>query len=150
MRFFLGLIILLVADQLSKYAVITNLELGEKYPVIDEWFTLTYIHNKGAAFGIMEGGYWFFVVAALLAVAGMIYYVARYKPHPFLEWVLGIIAGGALGNLIDRIFYQSVIDFISIGWWPVFNLADVGITVGSVVLIFFILYSEKNEEVKNG
>lgn len=150
MRFFLTLISVLIADQLSKYIVVTNFKLGQKYPVVDDWFVLTYIHNPGAAFGMLEGKFWFFMGAALMVVAGMIYYTFRYNPPRIVKYALGLIAGGALGNLVDRIFYKSVIDFISIGWWPVFNLADVGITAGSIILICFMLYQERKDGVKNG
>lgn len=150
MRFFLTLIAVLIADQLSKYVIVTTFAPGEKYSVIGDFFTLICIYNKGAAFGILEGKLWFFIVAALLVVGGIIYYTLKYSLPPILQYALGLIAGGALGNLVDRIFYRSVIDFISIGWWPVFNLADVGITVGSAVLICFVIYKERKDGVENG
>lgn len=149
MRLFSMLIAVLIGDQLSKYVIVTSLEIGEKYPIFDDFFNITYIHNPGAAFGMMEGRIWFFIIAALVVVAGIIYYDIRYKPPHIVQYALGLIAGGALGNLVDRIFYKSVIDFISIGWWPVFNLADVAIVAGSTVLVVFIFYDEKHE-VKNG
>ncbi|MBO8159422.1 signal peptidase II [Thermosyntropha sp.] len=143
MRFFLTMVIMLMVDQLSKYWVVTNFNLGEKWTIIEGILSFTYIHNPGAAFGLMEGKIWFFIFAAFMVVAGMIYYDSKYNPPDIIKYALGLIAGGALGNLVDRIFYKSVIDFISVGWWPVFNIADIGIVVGSIVIFIFLLYQER-------
>lgn len=142
MRFFLSFIIVLIIDQFSKYLVISNFIPGEGI-IINSWLALTYVQNLGAAFGLMQGRTWFFVVSALVVMAGLIYYNVRYSLPPFLNYTLGFIAGGAVGNLIDRIFYHSVIDFISIGWWPVFNFADMAIVSGVILLLFYILRYEK-------
>ena len=106
-----------VVDQLAKYAVHQTMVLHESIPVIPGFFHITYILNRGAAFGILENQRWLFLV--------MVYGGA------------GLLLGGALGNALDRTFCGAVTDFFDFRIWPVFNVADIGIVVGVVLLLWY-------------
>jgi len=136
--------LLLVLDQLSKRWVVQ--ELGptpgnRQIFLVGDWFSLIYVQNTGIAFGFFKGMSTVFTVVALLVAAGIIYAYLFYLPNRN-HWVqvsTGLILGGALGNVIDRLLLQHVVDFIQVGWWPTFNLADSGISVGVVLLAFYLL-----------
>jgi signal peptidase II len=143
--FTLGVLVCLVADLATKYLVEATMELYESIPVIDGVFNLFYIRNPGAAFGILaQSGQ--FRLPFLLGVTGIaalaiLWMVHTLKPGQRLATLaLSMILGGALGNLVDRIRYGEVVDFLDFYWrthhWPAFNLADSCITVGVVLLIF--------------
>ena len=94
----------------------------------------------------MPGKSWLFFISALLVIMALVIYNWRSKVSPLEALSTGLIAGGALGNLIDRYFYGFVIDFIDLGWWPVFNLADSAIVCGGVLLLILVLLDGKREE----
>lgn len=145
MRFWLIFLLVLFFDRLSKLWIQHEYVLGENRPLISDWFSLTYVQNRGAAFGILEGQKLFFLIIAILVLIIIIWFNFKYKPEIFIQISLGLIAGGAGGNLIDRFIYNAVIDFISIGWWPVFNIADIGIVTGSIFLIVHLLLHPEKE-----
>ncbi|MDD2586866.1 MAG: signal peptidase II [Syntrophomonadaceae bacterium] len=149
MRFWLTMLAVLAADQLSKWWITTNFSIGESRTLIDKIIYLTYVQNRGAAFGILPGHSWIFVICALLVVVGVVIFVSRYKIATPLSIFLGLIVGGALGNFIDRWFYGFVIDFFDLRWWPVFNIADIAIICGGILVVLYILLQEKGE-VNNG
>ena len=144
-----GLVIIL--DQLTKYLVIKNFFLHESVKVIPGFFSLTYVRNPGAAFGILAGahGAWrtvFFITVSLVALAVIITLVR--KTHDRLPLVaFALIGGGAVGNLIDRVRSGEVVDFIE--WyyrsyhWPAFNIADSAISVGVALLAVDMLFPGK-------
>ncbi|NLB89091.1 MAG: signal peptidase II [Syntrophomonadaceae bacterium] len=146
MRFILSLLILLVMDQASKIWIINNFEVGQSVYIIDNLFSLTLVHNVGAAFGILQGKSWLFIIAALLVVGFLSFYNLKYTPKAYIQYACGIIAGGSIGNLIDRVLYGSVIDFFSVVWWPVFNIADMGIVCGSIVLLIYFLFFDGGDK----
>lgn len=141
----LGLILLFVAlDQGSKFLVRDLFSLHESYTLIDSWMSLTYIENPGAAFGIFAGNRWAFVVMTFLILGALFYFRHQIKYRPSsLEWATALITSGALGNLIDRVVKGTVTDFISIGPWPVFNIADIAVCLG---VAFFAYYAFKYME----
>lgn len=147
MRFILSFFILLVMDQLSKIWIIKNFEVGQSVFIIDNLFSLTLVHNAGAAFGILQGKSWIFIIAALLVVGMLTFYNLKYPPIALIQYACGIIAGGSVGNLIDRLLYGSVIDFFSVGWWPVFNIADIGIVCGSISLLIYLLFLDRGDNL---
>ncbi len=113
--------------------------LHVSYGILGDVIQLTYIRNPGAAFGIMLGGRWFYLVLSSIACIVMIYYLTKLPPEEHTgRYAMMAILGGAFGNLIDRIFYGEVTDFIDIGFgfyrWPVFNVADTAITIGFILL----------------
>lgn len=114
--------------------------VGQSIVVIKGIFSISYVQNKGAAFGIMQDKYWFFILAALVVVTLITYYNIKHSPSVAMQYLSGLIAGGAIGNLIDRLIYNSVVDFFSIGWWPVFNVADMGIVCGCIGLLIVLLF----------
>lgn len=138
------LILALVAlDQWTKWAVVQNIALYEKIPMISGFFDLTYVQNTGAAFSMFEGmGMWFFIILTVAALGAMVYFIVK-NDNPGIELSVALIAAGALGNLIDRILYGYVRDFFLFyifgSPFPVFNVADICITVGFILLVFFML-----------
>ena len=134
----------LILDQLSKIWIDTSMSLYQSIPVFPG-FSITYAHNYGAAFSFLSdaGGWqrWFFAVLAAVISIGLIVWIKRLKPEETLLAVsLSLVLGGAIGNLIDRVIYGYVIDFLDVYYqsyhWPVFNIADSAITVG----VAFMLY----------
>ena len=130
-------------DQASKVAIDSSMQLYESIPILP-FFNLTYVHNTGAAFSFLSeaGGWqrWFFAVLALSISIVLGVWLARLQKHEtFLAVALSLVLGGAIGNLIDRVVYGYVIDFIDIYYhvwhWPAFNIADSAITLG-VALMF--------------
>ena len=138
-------ILILCVDQLTKFIIHKNLLLNQSFPVIKGIFHLTLIHNRGAAFGILKNQIPLFVFTSILSVI-LIYFYLRKDKHKKLSITtlsLSLILGGALGNLIDRIFLGYVVDFLDFRVWPVFNLADSAITMGAILFGYSILNSKK-------
>ena len=154
MRFILLIILVVVLDQLSKLWVVGNFALYESVPVIPGFFSLTYLTNTGAAFGILAGHstWWrqaFFIAIALAALVVITVMYRRLRNESvWYEIALAFIAGGAIGNVIDRVRLGSVVDFLDVyigtRHWPAFNIADSAITVGvAVFLVKNIFFDEK-------
>lgn len=139
---FLALWVLLI-DQATKYYVVTHFFVGESVPVIENIFHWTFILNPGAAFGMLEGSRWLFVVIALAVVGGM-WFARREIAAGGLPACVGaaLFAGGALGNLIDRARQGLVIDFFDFRIWPIFNVADIAICTGVGLIIWSLLKTE--------
>jgi signal peptidase II len=144
-----------VLDQVTKAILVRSLPLHEYVPLIDGLLSLSHVHNRGAAFGVLSDASLPYQpvllsvlsIAALLAIA---YYFVRLPPAARLPRVaLALVLGGALGNLIDRVRLGYVEDFIHVYWrehvWPDFNMADSAITVGVVLLILDILREPRSE-----
>ena len=137
--------VMLVFDAATKWWVHSALGLGDSVPLMGDWIRLTYVMNPGAAFGLHVGEYSraAFTVAALAALA-VIALVLRDTPDTDRVRVaaLALVGGGAAGNLIDRVSRGAVVDFMDVGvgsvCWPVFNVADVGVTVGALVLVLLL------------
>jgi signal peptidase II len=140
------LVAIVLLDQATKLLVDRTMSLHDSIPVIDNFFSLTYIRNTGAAFGIFADSHEFFrvtfLVAFSLAAIGFILVMLRRLPasEKWLAVALAFILGGAVGNLIDRLIYGEVIDFLDFYWsgyhWPAFNVADSFITIGVLVMLF--------------
>ena len=147
-KLYLISIILLISDQLSKLWISnqSGLKFGSYWPnggieVIPQFFYLAYAGNSGAAWGILSGFNTGLIVFAILAL--VIIFLLRNQiglKDPVVQWPLGLLSGGIMGNLFDRIVHGYVIDFIEIrifGFpWPAFNLADSGITIGVIYYLF--------------
>jgi signal peptidase II len=148
-------VLLAVADQILKRIVISNFRFGESLVIIPGFFNLTYLRNRGGAFSLLAGlppvwGRVFFIVATAGALA-FVFYLYRYHP-PSNRWgrmSLFLIFGGGLGNLVDRVIYGEVIDYILLYYrdfyWPAFNLADSCISVG-VVLLAVDIFRDPGED----
>lgn len=146
MMFLILGILLLGIDQYSKYLVRTKMEVFETYPIIEDFFHLTYVQNKGAAFGMFQGATVIFAVVTLIVIVGMIYFSLKHK-NMSLVWkaTLTVIASGAVGNLIDRLWLGYVVDMFDFrGIWSfIFNFADVCVVVGGCVMMLLVLRDEK-------
>ncbi len=144
------IIITMFADQLSKFIVQRTMELGQSVPVVQNVFHLTYILNPGAAFGLLANRTVFFVMTTLVVViVVIIYYIKSGQKRGAQPVALGLLLGGALGNLVDRIRYGKVVDFFDFRVWPVFNLADTAIVTGAGLLVLILWsYEKKKSEDK--
>ena len=139
-----------IIDRLFKVLVQTNFIPGETLIVIPKVFHLTFVLNPGAAFGLMAGRTWIFVVTALLVVGGVIYGQFRIpRGETLTRLAIGMIGGGALGNLYDRLVIGRVVDYLDFQIWPfVFNFADSMIVVG-VGLFMLRVYQEEKAQGKS-
>ncbi len=147
MTFALVVCLALVADQLSKGLVRLFSPQGDITHVIGSFLVVRQARNPGAAFGILAGAQWFFLtVSCLVVVALVAIYILWARKGAVLYHVgLGLICAGALGNVIDRVVFGKVIDFIEFSFWPSFNLADAAIVIG-MVLIVYQLFSDYGME----
>jgi signal peptidase II len=144
------LTLLLVADQASKLWILRTLGPvpGQRsIPLIGDWFSLEYVRNTGVAFGLFQNASPIFTVTSLLISAGAVYAYIHYLPNrnPWVQVCMGLVLGGALGNVLDRIRLGYVVDFLAVGWWPRFNFADSAVTVGVLVLAVFLLFEEDSQ-----
>lgn len=148
-KLWLVAVIVTFIDMLSKVLVKNFILLGEKVSIIPKVFYLTYVKNTGAAWSIFQNKTIFIIIFTTIVIAFLIYYLIRQNLNSIEMIGYGMVLGGAVGNLFDRIFYGYVIDFIDIyifGYdYPVFNIADIAIVVGVIVLLIGMLRSEKNE-----
>ncbi|MCB8814034.1 signal peptidase II [Desulfosporosinus shakirovi] len=138
-------------DRYIKFLVQTNFIPGETLKVIPKVFHLTYVLNPGAAFGLMAGQTWIFIVTAVLVISGIIYGQFRIpRKERITRLALGIIGGGALGNLYDRLVIGRVVDYLDFQIWPyVFNFADSMIVIGVGLLMLAIYRDEKKTPSKS-
>ena len=134
MLFYVLIALVVGIDQWVKYYVRASMEIGESVPLIDGLMNLTSHRNPGAAFGILEGQTWFFLLSVLVVIGAVIYYRAKgeLKGRPMLELGVALLVGGAIGNAIDRMLFGVVTDFFDLQFvhFAIFNVADVAINVG--------------------
>ena len=149
-------IVVFLLDYVTKKLIETHLELYERIEVLGNFFILTSIRNRGAAFGILQEQRLFFLIITLIVVAGIVWYFWKsYRTGSRLLLVaLAMILGGAIGNFLDRALYGEVVDFLqfNFGNWtfPIFNLADSGICIGVALVILDSLLSMKQEKKRDG
>jgi len=138
----LSIFLVLLIDQVTKAAISSKLFLGESIPIIKGILHVTFVKNTGAAFGLFKDSTYFFIAVSIIAVVmiGIILLKAirngKFLDNFLCNFGLILIMSGALGNLIDRVNLRYVIDFIDVRIWPVFNIADSAITIGTALLIF--------------
>ena len=149
---FLGLVsgLIIALDQYTKWVVRQNLALGESWMPLD-WLSpyarILHWYNTGVAFGLFQNGNTIFAILATLVSLAIIYYFSKVPAEDWtLRLAMGLQLGGALGNLIDRIVIGHVTDFISVGTFPVLNIADASITVGVAVLVLGVWMQEKRDK----
>ncbi|MEI2400518.1 MULTISPECIES: signal peptidase II [Paenibacillus] len=151
MVYFLIALIVFLIDQGTKYLIATRLEIAEQIPVIKDFFIITSHRNRGAAFGILEGQQWFFIVITVIVVAGIVWYLNKArKTRKLLPTALSLVLGGAVGNFLDRILNGEVVDFLMFNFgsytFPIFNVADSCIVVGVALIILDTLLDVKGEQ----
>lgn len=144
---------LIAADQISKYFAILRLKNQSSYSVVDGVFELHYLENRGAAFGMLEGQKFFFIFIGSMILCVIIYVIFKtpyQKMYIKLHITLVFIASGAIGNLIDRIRYDYVVDFLyfSLINFPVFNVADIYVTLAAVHLAVLLLFVYKESDLE--
>ena len=143
------LVPIVVLDQLTKIIVDRTMPLHHSIPIVDGFFSLTYVRNTGAAFGIFAGSHEvfrlpFLIGVSILAIGFILVMLKRLRDDATgLVTALTFILGGAIGNLIDRVLHGEVIDFLDVYYsnyhWPAFNLADSFITVGVTITLFYLV-----------
>lgn len=149
---------ILVLDQLTKYLALAFLPEGGRgsLAVIRGVFHLTLVRNTGVAFGLFKGGTVFFIAATLLCIIALVLLLKKNifflklfsldSADTVIRFSLGLILGGAVGNLIDRLRFSYVVDFLDFRVWPVFNVADSAITVGGLLIFYRILTKPSHKE----
>ncbi len=140
---------IVILDQITKFLVDLNMSLHQSIEIIPNFFHLTYIRNTGAAFGLLAGDptlgrIIFFTLFSFLAIGCLIYLLKNLRPGAKTAFIsLSLILGGAIGNLIDRLRWGEIIDFLDLHWynwhWPAFNIADSSITIGVIFLFYQIM-----------
>lgn len=138
-------------DQYTKFLVKTTYEIGESIEVLGNFLRLTYVENTGLAFSIRVSNLSIYTGISFVASMVVLYYIYSYRDEGFLFTLpLSLIFGGALGNLVDRLLYSRVVDFVDIGVvafrWPVFNVADSAVSVG---LVLFLIHTLRHEGKSN-
>jgi signal peptidase II len=162
---------IIILDHISKWIIRSFMLVHDSIPVIGNFFRITYVENSGIAFSISIGDNGFFTTFAIIASLAIAWYIFKMKDDPFLSRLaLAIIFGGACGNLLDRIFRGKVVDFLDFEFfnihipafkllwfqfpgyeldrWPVFNVADMAITIGMLLLLFYIFFRAEADQVK--
>ena len=153
MYFYYIIALLVIAiDQFTKWLIVQKMELYEQIPIIENFFYLTSHRNSGAAWGILEGQMIFFYIVTAIVIVGIIYYMEKYaKGDKLLAISLSLILGGAIGNFIDRLLHQEVVDFLDFIIFrydfPIFNIADSSLVVG-VILVFIATFIDEKKKGK--
>jgi signal peptidase II len=144
-------LVVVILDQASKFAVTMRLPLGSSIPVIGDLVYFTSVRNSGGAFGSFQSATGLLTLVTVATVIGIAVLVKRSPRLPLpMGMALSLLLGGALGNLIDRLRFHHVIDFIDFRVWPVFNLADSAITVAIFFLGYHMLFSERRSAAAAG
>jgi len=132
----------ILLDQLTKFLALRFLQLNTPVPLIKNFLNLTLVHNRGAAFGFFQNQLFLFMLVSLFAI-GFIFYNLKNKANSIvLKLTLSLILGGAIGNLIDRLRFGFVVDFLDLRVWPVFNIADSVITIAALLLTWKLLFNK--------
>ena len=144
--YYIAILALIGLDWLTKYWIQTSMALNDTIPVIDGIFHITYIHNYGAAFSILEGKQSFLLIVTGVAMAAILGYMVvtqiKKKAQPMELWSLALILAGGIGNFIDRVRLGYVVDFFDFRIWPIFNVADIAVCCGCGLLTFYVLIWE--------
>lgn len=153
-RVYVIALIAIVLDQLTKWLVVKNMELGESIPIIENFFYLTSHRNIGAAWGILAGQMTFFYIITVIVIGFIVYYIQKYaKDNKWLGLSLALVLGGAIGNFIDRLFRKEVVDFFDFYIfnynYPIFNIADSCLVVGVIMLIIITIREDSKQKRMN-
>src|SRR5512145_2019012 len=144
------MIVVIILDQISKTWIWNTLGPieGSSQPLIDSWLSFRLVKNTGISFGLFQGIPHFFTITSMLISIGALFFYRFHLPNNRL-WVqicIGMIVGGAIGNIIDRLRHGFVIDFIYVSWFPgIFNVADSAISVGVIALALYLFFLEENQ-----
>lgn len=143
------LVVVLAVDQLTKAAVRGSLEVGERRDIVGP-VDLVHVRNTGVAFGAFSGGGIVVVVLVAVALAALLAYFATHADRPLAWLPTGMLLGGSIGNIVDRIRIGAVTDFIKVPHWPAFNVADIAITLGVVALVWVLERGDRAPDRRAG
>ena len=148
---FMLFVILVIADQVTKHLAVVRLKNQAAYNLINGILEFNYLENRGAAFGVLQNQKYFFVFVALIFIGVIVFVLIKVptqKKYYSLNILLVMIAAGAVGNMIDRVRYDYVVDFIYLVCiqFPIFNVADIYVTTATVILVFQILFVYKTND----
>lgn len=145
-------ITIIVIDRISKMLIMKNMAGLESVPVIEDVFHISYIKNTGMAFGMMGGMNIFLLCLSIAIISGGIFYLYRNRGtiDRYIKIAAALIIGGAIGNIIDRVLYGGVIDFLDFRVinFPVFNFADMMVSFGGAIMVFLLMKNEKGRTAK--
>lgn len=148
MTYFITVLIIVLLDQITKFAAVKYLKDNGPYVIMEDFFQLYYVENTGAAFGILKNGRFFFIIVSILVIIFVTLFIFKYFSTLSITMrvVLAMFLGGSIGNLIDRIRLGYVVDFLSfkLPWgydFPVFNIADTFIVVSTILIMAMILFN---------
>lgn len=139
---------LISIDQISKYMALNYLKDIGSIPIIENIFHLTYVENRGAAFGMLQDNQFIFIIVAILAMVVGLYYIYKYKLSLLAKSYIVLIISGAIGNMIDRVRLGFVVDYFDfkIIWEYVFNIADVFVVIGTILLCIHIIFFDNDNK----
>jgi signal peptidase II len=152
--YYLIALLVIALDQLTKWMIVKKMEYGESIEIIENLLYITSHRNRGAAWGILQGQMWFFYIITIAVIIGLVYYIQKMaKESRLLGVALALMLGGAIGNFIDRIARQEVVDFVHTYIFsysfPVFNVADAALSIGVGLLVIHMFLEEKNGKEKD-
>ncbi|KAB2335344.1 signal peptidase II [Cytobacillus gottheilii] len=157
MFYYIITVFVIALDQLTKWLIVKNFELGESVEIIEDFLYITSHRNPGAAWGILEGQMWFFYIITVIVIIGIVYYMQKAaKGNHLLGVSLALMLGGAIGNFIDRVLHQEVVDFVNTYIFsydfPIFNVADAALCIGVGMLMLQMILEEiaAKKEKKDG
>ncbi|GEN44838.1 signal peptidase II [Alkalibacillus haloalkaliphilus] len=155
MIYYIIALLIVALDQITKWMIIQTMNVHESIEVISGFFYITSHRNSGAAWGMLQGQMWLFYIVTVFVVGVIVYYMRQYRNgYKLLNTGFALILGGAIGNFIDRVVMQEVVDFLDFTIFnynfPIFNVADIALTIGVTIIIILILFDEwNNKRMKN-
>ncbi|WP_293922052.1 signal peptidase II [Metasolibacillus sp.] len=156
MKKYYGIAILaILLDQITKWMIVKNMELGERIAIWDPWLGLLSHRNRGAAWGMLQGQMWLFTIVTIGVIVAILYFFyTEAKGKPLLQASLMLLLGGAVGNFIDRLFRGEVVDFVDVlipiinYEFPIFNVADAALSIAVVMLLIAVILDERQQKKK--
>lgn len=145
---FMVAVAIIIVERIIKFYIVDNLRAGESIPIVGNVLMITRSENLGAGFGMLQGQNWIFIIAAVIVLAMIVYFYNQIVYDRILVFASSFILAGTVGNMMDRIFFGHVIDYIYLSFWPTFNLSDMSLTAGVILLIIYMYYWQKEPEEK--
>lgn len=136
-------------DQCVKYFIQHQMSANQSIPLIKNILHITYVQNKGAAFGIFWGYSPFLIIVGAFVICAIFYFHFKIKSNNLLQVPLALLFGGSIGNIFDRILDSYVTDYIDFRFWPVFNFADIMINLGIFLLVLYVLFDRRSNNASN-
>lgn len=138
--------VIIIVERIIKFYITQYLRIGESIPVLGNVLMITRTENLGGGFGVLAGQTVIFIAAAVVVLGLVLYFYNTIIYDRLLIFATAFILGGTVGNMMDRLFYGHVIDYINFAFWPTFNLSDMSLTVGTVLLIIYMYLWQKPKD----